>query len=146
MAQRLNFREINEKAANQMAAVGKHVGNIDVKLKALVELRVSQLNGCAFCVDLHCQELREAGETQQRIDCLTVWEECEFYEEYERVALSWAEALTFLEDSAGLDDLFDSLQEIYNDEEIVDLTVIIAMMNAWNRMGIGFGRQPEQRA
>ncbi len=86
MIKRLNYLEINSKARNGLAALNKHMASIDNKLRVLVELRVSQINGCVYCVDLHSEQARAAGETQQRLDCLAVWHECPFFDESERAA------------------------------------------------------------
>ncbi len=146
MIKRLNYPEINAKAVNGLAAVKKHVTSIDGKLQALIELRVSQINGCVYCVDLHATQAREAGETQQRIDCVAVWQECEFFDARERTALAWADAVTLLPDTGAPDDLYDTLAEHFPEQEIVDLTFIIATMNAWNRLAVSFRHLPETRA
>ena len=94
MIKRLNYIEINGKAINGLASANKHLASIDGKLRALVEVRVSQINGCVYCVDTHATQARDAGETQQRLDCLAVWQECQFFDDRERAALAWAEAVT----------------------------------------------------
>ncbi len=86
MIKRLNYLEINSKATNGLAALNKHIASIDKKLRALVELRVSQIHGCVYCVDLHSEQARAAGETQQRLDGIAVWHECPFFDESERAA------------------------------------------------------------
>jgi AhpD family alkylhydroperoxidase len=121
-----------------MASIGR-------KLRALIELRVSQINGCAYCVDLHTTEARANGETQQRLDCLPVWRECSFFAESERAALAWAEAVTHVSSTGAPDDLYDALKAHFSDQQIVDLTIIIAQMNAWNRIAVGFRHLPEHR-
>lgn len=146
MIKRLNYPEINAKAVNGLAAVKKHVTSIDEKLQALIELRVSQINGCVYCVDLHAAQARDAGETQQRLDCVAVWQECEFFDARERAALAWADAVTLLPDTGAPDDLFEALAEHFSEQEIVDLTFIVATMNAWNRLAVSFRHLPEARA
>lgn len=145
MIKRLDYIEINAKAVNGLAAVKKHVSSIDAKLQALVELRVSQINGCVYCVDLHAGEAREAGETQQRLDCLAVWEECDFFDARERAALAWAEAVTLLPETGAPDEVYDALEVHFPEVEIVDLTFIISTMNAWNRLAVSFRHLPEAR-
>ena len=84
---------MNRPAIDALTAVGTHVTSIDAKLRALVELRVSQINGCIYCVDMHSNQARERGESQQRLDCLCAWHECKFFDEAKAAALGWAEAL-----------------------------------------------------
>jgi AhpD family alkylhydroperoxidase len=110
-----------------------------------VEVRVSQINGCVYCVDLHANQARDAGETQQRLDCLAVWRECPFFEDSERSALAWAEAVTLLPETTAPDDLYDGLKAHFSERQIVDLTLIISLMNAWNRLAVGFRHLPDAR-
>ncbi len=145
MIERLDYLTINPKATNALAGVNKQVTSIDRKLRALVELRVSQINGCVFCVDLHASQARAEGETQQRLDCLAVWRECPFFEESEKVALAWAEAVTLLPATNAPDDLYDDLKAHFSEQQIVDLTLIVSLMNAWNRLAVGFRHLPDAR-
>ena len=145
MIQRANYLEINSKATNGIAAASKHITSIDGKLRALVELRVSQMNGCVFCVDLHATQARAEGETQQRLDCLAAWRECPFFDDSERAALAWAEVVTLLADTRAPDNLYDGLKEHFSDQQIVDLTLIVSLMNAWNRLAVGFRHLPDAR-
>ena len=145
MIQRLDYLRLNEKAIHGLLAVRKHIASIDAKLVALVELRVSQINGCAYCVDLHATQAREAGETQQRLDCVAAWRECPFFDESEKAALAWAEALTHISETLAPDDLYDGLKDHFSDEQIVDLSLVISLMNTWNRLAVGFRHLPEAR-
>ncbi len=142
---RLNYVETNAAAITALAAVKKHVTSIDKKFQALIELRISQINGCAYCVDLHTRQARAAGETQQRLDCLVVWEECPFFDSRERAALAWAEAVTHVSETNAPDALYDALAAHFSEAEIVDLTLIISLMNAWNRLAVSFRHLPEPR-
>ena len=142
---RLDYFEINQRAVNQLLSVKKHVGNIDARLKALIELRVSQINGCVYCVDLHANEARELGETQQRLDCLSVWKESEFFDARERLALQWAESVTHTFPNGDRDAQLESLREHFSDIELVDLTITVSMMNCLNRLAIACGDRPEAR-
>jgi len=119
--------------------------SIERKLRYLVQLRVSQINGCAYCVDLHTNQLRKEGETPQRIDCLVVWREVPFYDERERAALEWAEAVTRVEDTHASDSIYEYVAEQFPEKELVDLTLVIADMNFWNRIAISFRRLPGKR-
>lgn len=145
MFERLNYPRINKLAIDHMLAAKNEVKLIESRLHALVELRVSQINGCAFCVDLHATEARAAGEREQRLDCLAAWRECQFFGEAERAALAWAEAVTDLPRQGAPETLYEDLKRHFSDEEVVDLTLIIAQMNAWNRLAVGFGRQPREQ-
>ncbi|WP_116087553.1 carboxymuconolactone decarboxylase family protein [Tropicimonas sp. IMCC34011] len=145
MIERLDYTSINGPAIASMAKAKNDMPSIDKKLRAVVELRVSQINGCAYCVDLHTTEARRAGETTQRLDCLTVWREVTFFNSAEKAALEWAEAITTALTNGAPAHLYNALAEHFSDEEVVDLTLIIAQMNAWNRLAISFGHGPDVR-
>jgi AhpD family alkylhydroperoxidase len=119
--------------------------SIEPRLRYLVQLRVSQINGCAYCVDLHTNQLRREGETQQRIDCLVVWREVPFYDERERAALEWAEVVTLVKDTHAPDSAYEAVSAHFPEKELVDLTFVIADMNLWNRIAISFRRLPGKR-
>lgn len=144
MYERLNFRELNPKAVNMLSASSKHLSSIEVKLRALVELRVSQINGCVFCVHLHLKEAREEGEDQNRLDAVVVWHESNLFTEAERAAFEWAEALTNVAQTHAPDPVFEALKVHYTDQQIVDLTFIISTMNMWNRMSVAMRRLPDE--
>lgn len=146
MIERLDYVSINGLAIASMAKAKNHMASIDEKLRALVELRISQINGCVYCVDLHAKQARAAGETQQRLDCLAVWQECPFFNQNERVAFAWAEAITLLSEGGAPKKLFDDLKAHFSNQQIVDLTLIIAQMNAWNRLAVSFGHLPNPRS
>ena len=145
MFERLDYASTNGPAIASMAKAKTNMPSIDNRLRAIVELRVSQINGCSYCVDLHTVEARAAGETQQMLDCLTVWREVPFFSEPEKCALAWVEAITLISKQGAPQSLFDALGEHYSDQQIVDLTLIIAQMNAWNRLAISFGHLPDPR-
>lgn len=146
MIERLDYVSINGPAIASMAKAKKDMPSIDRKLRAVIELRVSQINGCAYCVDLHTREARQAGETTQRLDCLTVWREVTFFDDAEKAALEWAEAITTVAANGAPEHLYNALAEHFSEEEVVDLTLIVAQMNAWNRLAISFGHGPDVRA
>ena len=146
MIERLDYVSINAPAIASMAKAKNDMPSIDKKLRAVVELRVSQINGCAYCVDLHTTEARQAGETTQRLDCLTVWREVTFFDDAEKAALEWAEAITAVATNGAPEHLYNALAEHFSQEQVVDLTLIIAQMNAWNRLAISFGHGPDVRA
>lgn len=146
MIERLDYVSINGPAIASMAKAKDDILSINDKLRALVELRVSQINGCAYCVDLHTIEARKAGETTQRLDCLTVWREVHFFDQAEKAALEWAEAITAIATNGAPEHLYAALLEHFSETEIVDLTLVIAQMNAWNRLAISFGHLPDARS
>jgi AhpD family alkylhydroperoxidase len=120
--------------------------NIESRLRALVELRTSQINGCAYCVDLHSRQAREHGETQQRLDCLPVWRETNLYDDRERAALAWAETVTNVSHTGVPDDAYEEVKKHFSEKDLVDLTLIISVMNAWNRVAISFRQGPAKRS
>ncbi len=142
---RINYYEVAPEAINKLASVTKYLesSSLDPHLRALVEVRVSQINGCVYCVDLHTEQARRLGETQQRLDTLPVWHESPYFDERERAALAWAEALTHVSQTRAPDGDYDRLCEYFSEKEIVDLSIAIALMNAWNRVSIGFRKMPD---
>ncbi len=137
---RLPWTQISPKAYQAMANVGATTANSSLGpvLMELVQARVSQLNGCAFCLDMHARQLRRHNETWQRINSLSTWRETGLYSQRERAALNWAETMTELVGKHGSRDAdFDQLKDQFSDQEIVELSWSIAQINAWNRMAIG---------
>ncbi|HEU0122981.1 MAG TPA: carboxymuconolactone decarboxylase family protein [Bryobacteraceae bacterium] len=116
---------------------------LDRGLKLLVVLRASQMNHCAYCVDLHSHELRRHGETNERIDLLAVWREAPHYTSRERAALAWTEALTHLAPAFVPDEVYAEASAHFDERELADLTLAVAAINAWNRFGVGFRLVPE---
>lgn len=119
---------------------------LDAKLRALVETRVSQINGCAYCVDLHLKESRKLGESQQRLDSLPVWKESPFFDAREKAALAWAESLTHIAETHAADAEYHALKPYFSDLEIVELSLSISLANFWNRMAGGFHRMPKMES
>jgi AhpD family alkylhydroperoxidase len=115
---------------------------IEPELQDLVKLRASQINGCAYCVDMHSIDLRASGETSQRLDNLTVWQETPFFTERERAALLWTEKLTLISVDHVPDDVYETVRRHFTEEELANLTLIVAAINAWNRFGIAFRSVP----
>ncbi|MEH6368261.1 MULTISPECIES: carboxymuconolactone decarboxylase family protein [Pseudomonadaceae] len=108
------------------------------RLLELVKIRASQLNHCAYCLDMHTKDARALGETEQRIYALNAWRETPFFDARERAALSWTEALTRLTDNLVTEELFEQVQACFSEREFSDLTLAIATINAWNRFGVAF--------
>ncbi len=137
---RLPWIEIAPKAYQAMAATGATIAasSLGPILIELVKTRVSQLNGCAFCVDMHVRDLRKHKEQWQRINSLSTWRETGLYSARERAALNWAETMTRMVEHHGSRDAdFDLLKGQFSDQEIVELSWFIAQINAWNRMAVG---------
>jgi AhpD family alkylhydroperoxidase len=129
------------KAMLQMEGVVRRSG-IDPKLLELIKIRASQLNGCAYCIDMHTKDARLKQETEQRIYALDAWHETPFYTEKERAALAWTEALTDIQNGHAPDAVYGELRQNFSEEEIVILTLAITTINAWNRIAIGFRLVP----
>lgn len=136
---RLPWTQISSKSYQAMAGVNATLAKstLGPQLVELVQSRVSQLNGCAFCLDMHTRILRETGEGWQRINSLSTWRETGLYSERERAALNWAEVMTRLAEHGGQDAAFEALKLQFSDQEIVELSWTIALINGWNRMAIG---------
>jgi AhpD family alkylhydroperoxidase len=147
MSARLNHTKISPDHFNKLMALtqGLKDGVIAANLRDLIFTRISQINGCAFCLDMHTREAREGGETEQRLYTLNAWAETPFYNDKERAALAYAEAITLISESDIFDELYAELKANFNDTEISELTYLIATMNFWNRLGIAFKLQPALR-
>jgi AhpD family alkylhydroperoxidase len=114
---------------------------LEHRLIELVKMRASQINGCAYCLDVHSRDARRAGETEQRLYLLDAWEEASLYTPRERAALAWTDAVTRIADTHAPDDAYGALQAQFTDKEIVDLTILVGMINLWNRVAISFRNQ-----
>lgn len=142
---RLPWTELGAKPYQAMAGVNMSLAKstLGQPLMELVQTRVSQINGCAFCLDMHARDLRKQGETWQRLNSLSTWRETSLYSERERAALNWAEVMTRLADHHGdQDNAFEGLKGHFSDQEIVELTWTIAMINTWNRLAVGMRTPP----
>jgi AhpD family alkylhydroperoxidase len=144
---RLDYWKIAPEATRQMAGVNAYLkgSTIEPGLRHLVWLRTSQINGCAYCVDLHSHEALADGERPQRLHCLVTWTETTLFSPRECAALAWAEALTHISTCHASEEVYALVRQHFDDKDLVDLTLMIAAMNAWNRMAIGFRRQPAVR-
>ena len=141
----INYIEINQRAVDLLLSVKMHVTSIEKRLRALVEVRASQINGCAFCVDMHTTEARQSGVDQQLLDCLTVWRESQLFSEREMAALDWAESVTNISTEKDIEGKLKALLNHFSEAEVVDLTLIISLMNSLNRLAIGLGDKPSRR-
>src|SRR3954467_8654199 len=137
MNPRIDYRKFSPDALQAMLALEKHLAacGLDHKLIHLLKLRASQLNGCAFCIDMHSIDARVAGETEQRLYALNAWRETPFFDERERAALAWIEAVTLVSDTHVPDSLYDETRRHFTDQDIVDLTYVAVAINGWKRLG-----------
>ena len=123
-----------------MLELEKYVANsgLETSLYELVKTRASQLNGCAYCLDMHTKDARKAGETEQRLYLLSAWRETDFYTSRERAALAWTEAMTLISKNEISDGLYQEVASQFSEKEHVALTMAIVAINGWNRLAIGF--------
>jgi AhpD family alkylhydroperoxidase len=144
MEPRLNYGEAAPDAMNAMSALEGYVreSGLERSLLELVKIRSSQINGCAYCLDMHTKDARANGETEQRIYTLSAWRETPFFSERERAALLWAETLTQLSQNEVSDEVFEAVHAHFSDEEMVNLTMAIIAINGWNRLSVGFAAVP----
>ncbi len=140
MKPRLNFAEVPPEAYNAMLGLEKylHSSSIEPGLIHLLKLRASQINGCAYCIDMHWKDLRALGETEQRLYGLDAWRESPYYSDRERAALDWIESLTLITEGHVPDDVYEHARSQFSERELVDLTMIGVTINAWNRIAISF--------
>ncbi len=140
MSHRVDYKSASPAAFKAMLGMETHVrhSGLEHSLLELVKLRVSQINGCAYCLDMHSKDARAAGETEQRLHVLAAWREAPFYSARERAALAWAEAVTLVATNDLSDALYDELHAQFDDREMVDLSMAIITINGWNRLAIGF--------
>ena len=144
MKERLDFKKASPDAYKAMSAVESYVrhSGLEHALLELVKTRVSQINGCAYCVDMHTKEARANGESEQRLYVLSQWREAAFYSDRERAALAWAEAVTRISGDAVPDELFAEVRRHFDEKSLVDLTLAIIAINGWNRLAIPFRSEP----
>lgn len=142
--QRLDYANASPAAYQAMLGLERYVraSGLEHSLLELVRLRASQLNGCAFCVDMHARDARAGGEAERRLYALPVWREAPFFTARERAALAWTEALTLVAQHPDLDGPYAALAQHFDEKERVDLTLAIGAINTWNRIAVGFGAQP----
>jgi AhpD family alkylhydroperoxidase len=141
---RLPYATIAPEGFGHVLALSNYLAKSELgeNLLNLVYLRVSQINGCPYCVDLHWRDARKSGEDERRLNALIVWRDAPFFTERERAALAWAEAVTRLRDQRVPDEEFEKAKSQFTDKELVDLTFAISHMNSLNRIAIGFHVTP----
>lgn len=138
MGQRIDYWKAGRGVAEAMAAIEKYLqqSGLDPHLRDLIKVRTSQINGCAYCIDMHWKDARAMGETEQRLYGLDAWEEAPYYTERERAVLAWTEAVTKVREGHVPDEVFQEVKKYFSEKEIADLTLAVAQMNAWNRLAI----------
>ncbi len=140
MKSRINPYAAAPNAIKTVMAMENYVkeSGLEMPLIELVKMRASQINGCAFCLNMHSHDARTAGETEQRLHVLPAWRETTLYTPRERAALAWTEALTLISETHAPDDIYEEARAQFNDKELTDLTLLIGAINVWNRIAIGF--------
>ncbi len=144
MQPRLDYSKLNPAGAKAMFGLENYIRNcgLEQSLLELVKFRASQINGCAYCIDMHTKDARAHGETEQRLYALTAWRETPFYTERERAALAWTEAVTEVATSHVPDDVYELASQHFSEQELADLTLAIVAINGWNRLAISFRKVP----
>ncbi|MDH4608415.1 carboxymuconolactone decarboxylase family protein [Pseudomonas sp. BN102] len=144
-SKRLNYYQAAPQAMKAMLGLEKAASEsiLPGSLRELVRIRASQINGCAYCIDMHTTDATKAGESVRRLMAVSAWKETPFFDERERAALLWTETLTLVAANHAPDEIYEEVAAVFNDQELAELTFVIAAINAWNRFGVGFGMQPE---
>lgn len=153
MSTRIDFTKVSPGALQAMFGLEKYVreSGLEETLLHLIKMRASQINGCAYCLDMHSKDARAAGETEQRLYLLNAWREAPFYSERERAALAWTEALTLISENDVPDEIYNEARQHFSEAELVNLSLAIVAINGWNRLSISLraevgGYQPAKPA
>lgn len=138
MEPRIDFLKVGRGAFEAMLGIEKYLNGsgLETTLLDLIRLRASQVNGCAYCIDMHWKDLRVAGETEQRLYGLDAWEESPYYSDRERAALAWTEAVTNIQSGHVPDSVYEQVRKLFTETELADLTLAITAINSWNRLNI----------
>ncbi|MGP4080021.1 carboxymuconolactone decarboxylase family protein [Pseudalkalibacillus sp. R45] len=141
MSQRIAYYDVAPEAMKIMKDMEKYtkLTGIERKLRELIKIRASQINGCAFCINMHTSDARKMGETEQRLYCISAWRECTFYRDAEKVALELTEHVTLIPNKRVPDELYNRIRKHFSEKEYVDLVLIINQINSWNRISIAMG-------
>ncbi|MBV8822387.1 MAG: carboxymuconolactone decarboxylase family protein [Ktedonobacteraceae bacterium] len=140
MTPRIEYTKVAPGAVHAMGGLEKYLKDcgLEASLRELVKLRASQINGCAYCIDMHSKDARANGESEQRLYGLVAWQETPYYTERERAALAWTEAVTLIAENDVPDELYEQVREQFSEQELVNLTLAIVAINGWNRLAISF--------
>lgn len=144
LKERLNYKKAAPGVYKAMLGLHEYLLScgIDHKLLDLIYLRVSQINGCAFCIDMHWSDLKKAGEPDKKLYLLNAWKESPGFTERERAALEWAESLTLVSQTQAPDHVYDLVCQHFSDAELANLTLAVVTINGWNRLNVGFRTPP----
>src|SRR5689334_503707 len=144
MGEHLKYEKAAPGALRAMYSLQKYVEEcgLEKPLLELVKTRASQINGCAFCIDMHSKDARANGESEQRLYALNAWRETPFFTDRERAALAWTEAVTLIHQDHAPDSVYEEVRQHFSEAELVNLTMAIASINSWNRLAIGFRAVP----
>ena len=144
MQGRINPTAVSPDAYAHLVALEKYIATCGLEpgLIHLVKLRASQINGCAFCIDMHWKDARAGGETEQRLYGLDAWQESPYYTDRERAALAWTEAVTLVRETHVPDSAYEPVHAHFSEKETADLSLVVAMINAWNRLAISLRYPP----
>jgi AhpD family alkylhydroperoxidase len=144
----MNFFQAAPDTIKALVALEEQIqsSGLEQSLIELVKTRASQINGCAFCINMHTQDARKRGETEQRLYLLDAWREAPLYTDRERAALAWTEAVTLISETHAPDDVYNEVRSHFSEAETVNLTMLIAAINAWNRLAISFRAVPPVKA
>lgn len=145
MTQRMNYYEIAPDAMKIMMEMEKYTkkSSIERKLRELIKIRASQINGCAYCINMHTADAKKMGETEQRLYCISAWRECTFYSDAEKVALELTEHITLIPKKRVPDELYERVRKHFDEKAYVDLVILINQINSWNRISIAMGNVAE---
>ena len=144
MEQRIAFQDGNKGLMDGLFKIGMYLGKcgLDHKLMELIKTRASQINGCAYCLDMHWKDAIALGETEQRLYSLPAWKECPYYTEAERAVLAYTEAVTKIPQTDVSDEVFNELSKYFDKAQIADITMAILSINSWNRLNVAFRTIP----
>lgn len=144
MSSRIDYYKASPEAVKAMIGLENFVNKcgLERSLLDLVKLRASQINGCAYCIDVHCNDARKNGESERRLYAVAVWHDTSFFTDRERAALAWTEAVTLLSETHAPDDIYQEVIRFFNEKETVDLTLAIITINGWNRLAVSFRKSP----
>ncbi|MFJ7373088.1 carboxymuconolactone decarboxylase family protein [Lysinibacillus capsici] len=145
MTQRMNYYEIAPDAMKIMMEMEKYTkkSSIERKLCELIKIRASQINGCAYCINMHTADAKKMGETEQRLYCISAWRECTFYSDAEKVALELTEHITLIPEKRVPNELYERVRKHFDEKAYVDLVILINQINSWNRISIAMGNVAE---
>jgi len=144
MEPRIDYLKSARGAYHAMLGIEHYLqqSGLEASLLHLIKLRVSQINGCAYCIDMHWKDLRAAGESEQRLYGLDAWEESPYYTDRERAAFAWAESVTNIQDGHVPDAVFEHVKKFFSEKELADLTLAVTAINSWNRLSIAARTTP----